>query len=242
LIGPEWIDQLNKEDQTQSHDGVDYVRHEVALALKRGIVVIPVLIDGATMPSGKDLPDDIKLLAERHACGLRDADWDYYNNKLVNYIFAHTGGRWRYYRMRALNMSIDIARMLFFLRVTPSGTIMLVVALSALGALVFWYRWSPPDDGKTAALPSPPAPSVTKHVEDIVDQSIFDINGQEIARIDNLAIDVTSGFVVKAFVIILGQSDSWLMKIVGFGADEKIVEISLRKLQLVREEGKYLRR
>ena len=50
---------------------VDYVRVEIASALKRDIPVIPVLIDGAGMPSEEDLPDDLKSLARRHALELR---------------------------------------------------------------------------------------------------------------------------------------------------------------------------
>jgi len=46
---------------------MDFVRVEIATALKRNIRVIPVLVDGASMPRFNDLPDDLKLLARRNA-------------------------------------------------------------------------------------------------------------------------------------------------------------------------------
>jgi len=45
----------------------DLVRLEIATALKRGIRVIPVLVDGASMPRSGDLPDDLKALVRRNA-------------------------------------------------------------------------------------------------------------------------------------------------------------------------------
>ena len=49
----------------------DYLRIEIASALKRDIPVIPVLIDGASMPSEAELPEDLASLARRHALELR---------------------------------------------------------------------------------------------------------------------------------------------------------------------------
>jgi hypothetical protein len=40
---------------------------EIATALKLNIRVIPVLVDGASMPRSSELPDDLKLLLRRNA-------------------------------------------------------------------------------------------------------------------------------------------------------------------------------
>jgi hypothetical protein len=45
----------------------DFVRLEIATALKRDIRVIPVLVYGALMPQSRDLPDDLKTLVQRQA-------------------------------------------------------------------------------------------------------------------------------------------------------------------------------
>jgi hypothetical protein len=43
----------------------------VASALERKLPIFPVLVDGATMPEAKDLPDDLKPLAYRQAFSVR---------------------------------------------------------------------------------------------------------------------------------------------------------------------------
>ncbi len=48
-------------------DPADLVKLEIATALKRGISVIPVLVQGAQMPRAVDLPEDLKELAHRNA-------------------------------------------------------------------------------------------------------------------------------------------------------------------------------
>jgi hypothetical protein len=60
LIGPNWLTSRLENPQ-------DYVRLEIATALKRNIRVIPLLIHGASMPLSTALPDDLQLLTRRHA-------------------------------------------------------------------------------------------------------------------------------------------------------------------------------
>ena len=43
------------------------MRVEIGTALKRDIRVIPVLVEGASMPQSGELPDDLKPLARRNA-------------------------------------------------------------------------------------------------------------------------------------------------------------------------------
>jgi hypothetical protein len=71
LIGRNWLAVKDKDGAPRLHGDRDYVRVELASALKRDIPVIPVLIDGAEMPSEEGLPDDLKSLARRHALELR---------------------------------------------------------------------------------------------------------------------------------------------------------------------------
>lgn len=58
LIGTNWLsDRLANTD--------DHVRREIRTALERNIAVIPVLLDGARMPTEADLPDDLQALSNR---------------------------------------------------------------------------------------------------------------------------------------------------------------------------------
>ncbi|HEX4407574.1 MAG TPA: PAN domain-containing protein [Xanthobacteraceae bacterium] len=71
VIGPRWIDAQDRTGKRRLDSEGDYVRIELASALKRDIAVIPVLVDGATMPTEDSLSDDLKPLARRHAIELR---------------------------------------------------------------------------------------------------------------------------------------------------------------------------
>jgi PAN domain/TIR domain len=71
VIGPHWLDAKDKAGTRRLDSDKDYVRVELASALKRDIAVIPVLVDGAVMPPEESLSEDLKPLARRHALELR---------------------------------------------------------------------------------------------------------------------------------------------------------------------------
>ena len=68
LIGPGWM-RTNDPDtgQRRLDDLNDFVRIEIRAALSRGIPVVPVLLEGASLPPESELPNDIKPLARRNA-------------------------------------------------------------------------------------------------------------------------------------------------------------------------------
>jgi formylglycine-generating enzyme required for sulfatase activity len=76
IIGPNWSKAADEKGQRRLDSARDYVRIEIASALKREIPVIPVLVNGAAMPSEEDLPDDLKPLTNRHALELRHTRFD----------------------------------------------------------------------------------------------------------------------------------------------------------------------
>jgi transcription antitermination factor NusG len=67
VIGKRWLLSSVGKGKRRLENPEDFVRVEIATALKRNIRVIPVLVDGASMPRSGDLPDDLKLLARRNA-------------------------------------------------------------------------------------------------------------------------------------------------------------------------------
>ncbi len=67
LIGVQWALLRDEHGAVRLRDEQDWVRLEIETALKRGITVIPVLIDGAQMPSAADLPLGLNPLRDRHA-------------------------------------------------------------------------------------------------------------------------------------------------------------------------------
>src|SRR3954453_23970807 len=50
VIGPQWATVTDAHGQRRVDDPNDWVIEEIRTALKRDIPVIPVLVDGATMP------------------------------------------------------------------------------------------------------------------------------------------------------------------------------------------------
>lgn len=70
VIGKLWITSCDHEGQRRLDNPEDFVRLEIATALKRDIRVIPVLVDGAAVPRPGDLPDDLKGLIRRNALQL----------------------------------------------------------------------------------------------------------------------------------------------------------------------------
>jgi hypothetical protein len=75
LIGPSWLDSKDPAGKRRLDDPSDFVRQEIATALKRNIPVTPVLLQRAQMPAEQSLPDDLKDLAFRNGFELGHARW-----------------------------------------------------------------------------------------------------------------------------------------------------------------------
>lgn len=85
VLDKTWLSASNSGGR-RLDDPKDFVRTEIATALRNGVRVIPVLVEGATMPSEQDLPSNIKSLARRQAHELSDLRWDYDIDKLASTI------------------------------------------------------------------------------------------------------------------------------------------------------------
>jgi formylglycine-generating enzyme required for sulfatase activity len=75
LIGPNWLESKDAAGKRRLDDPTDFVRQEIATALKRNIPVTPVLLQGAKMPAEQSLPDDLKDLAFRNGFELSHTRW-----------------------------------------------------------------------------------------------------------------------------------------------------------------------
>jgi hypothetical protein len=67
LIGPDWLNARNEEGRRRLDDPEDWVRVEIVQALKRGITVIPVRVNGAELPARAMLPEEIRGLLDYQA-------------------------------------------------------------------------------------------------------------------------------------------------------------------------------
>lgn len=71
LIGPRWLAVTDATGARRLDSADDFVRIEIASALKRDIPIIPVLSDDTRMPADSELPEGIRLLAYKQAMRLR---------------------------------------------------------------------------------------------------------------------------------------------------------------------------
>jgi len=77
IIGPKWG---GSENLKRLHDSKDFVRIEIETALRLpNIIVIPVLVDGASIPSATDLPTNLAALSYRNAPVVRN-DPDFHSD------------------------------------------------------------------------------------------------------------------------------------------------------------------
>ena len=83
LIGPHWANIKDSEGNPRLFHEGDFIRIEISAALKRDIRVIPVLVNGAVMPSPDQLPEDLQALTRRHAHELSSSRWKYDCDQLV---------------------------------------------------------------------------------------------------------------------------------------------------------------
>lgn len=127
LIGPQWLGISDAQGQLRLWAAQDYVAHEVATALKRGIRVVPVLTDGARMPTREQLPPKLAALADRQGLAIDDAHFREDFDQLVDVIEGRPRGWGERERGRAL-------RLLRYLKRT-SVVVPLVVPL------VFFAAW-----------------------------------------------------------------------------------------------------
>ncbi len=74
LIGPDWF-QRGPTGRRRIDDPDDHVRLEIKAALTSDIRVIPVLVDGATMPRPEELPVELRQLAFRKELVISGPAW-----------------------------------------------------------------------------------------------------------------------------------------------------------------------
>lgn len=83
LIGDDWLSCKGRDGRRRLDDPDDFVRLEIAAALQRQTMVIPVLVERASMPGPEDLPASLAPLARYHALEISDQRWRYDVDQLI---------------------------------------------------------------------------------------------------------------------------------------------------------------
>lgn len=91
VIGDGWVGREAPPGHRRIDSPDDWVRLEIAGALDRDILVVPVLVEDARMPSAEQLPGSIRKLARRNAMELTDLRWDDEVRRLIDVLEKAAG-------------------------------------------------------------------------------------------------------------------------------------------------------
>jgi hypothetical protein len=83
VIGPRWLNATDDRGRRRLDCPRDYVRLEVATALRLGIHVIPALVQDARLPKASELPEELTPLTERNYIEISHKRFAYDMDKLV---------------------------------------------------------------------------------------------------------------------------------------------------------------
>jgi hypothetical protein len=86
IIGAAWLTATDERGGRRLDDPDDIVRLEIEAALARGVRVIPILVEGAVMPTRQDLPESLAGLTRRNALVIRHESFRYDAGRLVTAI------------------------------------------------------------------------------------------------------------------------------------------------------------
>ena len=87
VIGPQWTTLKGADGNPRLSDPEDLLRREIERAIQRpDVVVIPVLVQRARMPSPQLLPASMHALTRRQALELSDARWSHDTSRLIVHL------------------------------------------------------------------------------------------------------------------------------------------------------------
>jgi len=91
LIGEQWLNVKDEHGIRRLDNPNDFVRIEIATALKRDIRVIPVLLSGTQMPNVSDLPKNLQSLTRRNGLRVYHHSFHADTNRLIKHLEAALG-------------------------------------------------------------------------------------------------------------------------------------------------------
>lgn len=149
MIGDQWVSVKGVDGNLRLHQPEDYVRNEIAVALKRNILVIPILVEGAPMPQAKDLPSDLVKLVRLNALEISDGRWEHDTQRLIERLEQELGVR----GLVAASQT-DSPRPIWKRPLAIGAAILVLLCLTLLGRMLFRPA--------TPSVPVPVSPLASK--------------------------------------------------------------------------------
>ncbi|MBI1257630.1 MAG: tetratricopeptide repeat protein [Chloroflexi bacterium] len=168
IIGPTWLDTPAADGSRRLDDPNDAVRIEVESGLTcRDILLIPVLVSGASMPHPEQLPESIRDLSYRNAIVIRDdpdfrGDIDNLIKILRKLEERENSNRWRR-RMPFIGVLVLIALVagVGLLIASNSGTRFDLIVSNGTQTRIFSLALTNPVSARVTLTPSPNLPTAT---------------------------------------------------------------------------------
>jgi hypothetical protein len=84
IIGKDWLHVVDVHGRSRLMNSNDYVRTEIETALRRGIRIIPILVEGASVPKSSELPNSMASLSRRNGTEMSHTRFSAEADQLVN--------------------------------------------------------------------------------------------------------------------------------------------------------------
>jgi TIR domain-containing protein len=86
IVGPDWLDTRGVDGARRLDDPTDFVRLEIEAAFAARIPVVPVLVEGARMPSADQLPESLAPFTRCQAADLSELRWHFDVDRLISML------------------------------------------------------------------------------------------------------------------------------------------------------------
>lgn len=86
IIGADWSGYNAITHESRINQPQDWVKVEISKALERKIRVVPILVNGATLPEASKLPADLQPLLAKQSYELSNKRWKYDVAELVKFL------------------------------------------------------------------------------------------------------------------------------------------------------------
>ena len=84
IIGREWLTAKAEDSSRRLDDPADFIHQEIETTLALGLTLMPVLVDGASLPTITSLPESLRELRELNAIEVRnDPDFGHDMDRLI---------------------------------------------------------------------------------------------------------------------------------------------------------------
>lgn len=161
VVGRNWLTAKDSRGEVRIKNQNDFVRAEIAAGLARDdVTLLPVLVNGATMPAPDDLPEDIRDFSYQNALELRDVSWDTDVERLVRTlknVLGHpsgvTGPGWggkKYAAAAAYGAALLLVGALTYMALAGKGADPIENNVNYSG------RETPPPPSQTPVVQTPP--------------------------------------------------------------------------------------